>query len=320
MPHTGAMIALYPPLSLAKALAVPGGEPADELHITLAYLGEAAELTMGQLDTIKAVVEAVARATEPITCRVSGLGRFNAPEGEPEPWYASVDAPGLVELRTALVRALAANGIEIAADHGFTAHMTLSYLLPGTPAPYDEVPDNVFVAGAIFVVLADNPAAVYPLGRSQRMSDTTERTIKHEGKKWVLYSSKGKVLGEFDSEEAAKKREKQIVWFKNKEKNPNIKYGGGKSRADIERLHNVFVDAMFERLKGKIDEADWEGAVRYARAKAGGHAKAEAAAARQAAQGNATVVASLLTPEVLTAMSDDDLIVAREILTEALAA
>lgn len=41
--------------------------------------------------------------------------------------------------------------------------------------------------------------------------------IKHEGSKWVLYSQDGKkVLGEFDSEEEAMKREKQIMFFKHK--------------------------------------------------------------------------------------------------------
>jgi hypothetical protein len=39
--------------------------------------------------------------------------------------------------------------------------------------------------------------------------------IKHEGDKWVLYSKDGsKKLGEFDSEEAAKKREREIQFFK----------------------------------------------------------------------------------------------------------
>lgn len=327
MPHTEAMIALYPPPALAEALAVPGGEPADELHVTLAYLGEAADLTVGQLDTISKVVQAVTVAAKPITCRVSGLGRFNAPEGEPEPWYASVDAPGLTELRTTLVKALRANQIDVPNDHGFTPHMTLSYLLPGTPAPYDAVPDNVFLARALYVVLADNPTA-YPLGSEERMTtnttDTTERIIKHEGSKWVLYSSKGKVLGEFDSEEAAKKREKQITWFKNKEKNPNIKYGGKRSDTQpvqpVERFHDAFVDAMFERLKGKVNEDDWSTAVKYARAKAGGHAKAAADAARRETQDNATVLASLLTPQTLSQLSDDALAAVYPVLGQAIAA
>jgi hypothetical protein len=42
--HTGAMIALIPTAEDAARLAVDGGEPAEELHVTLAYLGKAADL------------------------------------------------------------------------------------------------------------------------------------------------------------------------------------------------------------------------------------------------------------------------------------
>jgi 2'-5' RNA ligase len=42
--HTGAMVALIPTAEDAARLAVDGGEPAEQLHLTLAYLGEAADL------------------------------------------------------------------------------------------------------------------------------------------------------------------------------------------------------------------------------------------------------------------------------------
>jgi regulator of replication initiation timing len=52
---------------------------------------------------------------------------------------------------------------------------------------------------------------------SEEKESMTE-VIKHEGDKWVLYSADGsKKLGEFDSEEDAIKREKQIQYFKHQE-------------------------------------------------------------------------------------------------------
>jgi len=52
---------------------------------------------------------------------------------------------------------------------------------------------------------------------SEEKESMTE-VIKHEDDKWVLYSSDGsKKLGEFDSEEDAIKREKQIQYFKHQE-------------------------------------------------------------------------------------------------------
>jgi 2'-5' RNA ligase len=58
--HTGAMVALIPTAEDAARLAIEGGEPADELHVTLAYLGEAADLgAQGQQDVIDAVSSAI---------------------------------------------------------------------------------------------------------------------------------------------------------------------------------------------------------------------------------------------------------------------
>jgi hypothetical protein len=42
--HTGAMVALIPSETDARRLAVEGGEPVDQLHITLMYLGTAADI------------------------------------------------------------------------------------------------------------------------------------------------------------------------------------------------------------------------------------------------------------------------------------
>lgn len=43
--HTGAMIALVPSRADLERLAVEGGEPLEELHLTLAYLGEADQIS-----------------------------------------------------------------------------------------------------------------------------------------------------------------------------------------------------------------------------------------------------------------------------------
>ena len=41
--------------------------------------------------------------------------------------------------------------------------------------------------------------------------------IRHQGSKWVLYTKDGnKVLGKFDTKQAAVKREQQINYFKHK--------------------------------------------------------------------------------------------------------
>lgn len=56
--HTGAMIALLPSAADARRLAVDGGEPADQLHCTLMYLGDADQFDGAARATIVAAVRA----------------------------------------------------------------------------------------------------------------------------------------------------------------------------------------------------------------------------------------------------------------------
>lgn len=134
---TGAMIALYPPSSIANSAALhePDAETADDLHVTLAFLGEASDLTVGQVEAIKNVLAGIAAIQPPITAKIAGVGRFTAPGGEPEAFYASIDAPDLPATRERIVAALDRAGVPINLEHGFTPHMTLMYLQPGVPPP-----------------------------------------------------------------------------------------------------------------------------------------------------------------------------------------
>jgi 2'-5' RNA ligase len=122
-PVDGAMVALYPPTHVAERLALSGGEPPEQLHVTLAYLGKAARLR--ELGRLRSVVAGCAAAMPPLTGVISGLGLFTA--GEKPVTYASVDVPGLPERREALVAALRASGYPVSGEHGFTPHITLAY-------------------------------------------------------------------------------------------------------------------------------------------------------------------------------------------------
>ncbi|MGW2221539.1 2'-5' RNA ligase family protein [Nonomuraea sp. NPDC001684] len=127
-----AMVSLTIPADVAQAVAVEGGLPAAELHVTLAYLGEG--LDDAALAEAALVVEKVAAAAGPLSGIIGGVGIF--PEGDDGiPAWVPVDVPGLTELRQKVVSALDEAGIWYAADHGFTPHMTLTYLQPGDPMP-----------------------------------------------------------------------------------------------------------------------------------------------------------------------------------------
>lgn len=145
--HTGMMLAFLLDGPTAAQLAIPGGEPADDLHITLAYLGDMEEQPEDDLlrphtspEKIREAIELVAADSKPIAGRITGLGRFTPAETDEDPIIALVDVPGLVELRTMLVEFIEAAGYFIANDHGYTPHITLAYIPQDAPMPIESVP------------------------------------------------------------------------------------------------------------------------------------------------------------------------------------
>jgi 2'-5' RNA ligase len=82
--HTGAMVALIPTAEDAERLAVEGGESAEELHVTLAYLGAAADLgAQGKQDIIDAVSTA-ANGLPLLEASVFSAAVFNPGDAEPD--------------------------------------------------------------------------------------------------------------------------------------------------------------------------------------------------------------------------------------------
>jgi len=136
---TGVMVGFFLKPSEARALVLPTGEPIDELHCTLVFLGDKSQL--GNTDKLKQAVSSYAENAPALQGRVSGIGRFTSvPDGEPTPVYASIDSPGLPEWRQGLVRALQDAGYPPNTEHGFTAHITLSYIPASDPMPIGSVP------------------------------------------------------------------------------------------------------------------------------------------------------------------------------------
>ncbi|WP_043636822.1 2'-5' RNA ligase family protein [Nonomuraea candida] len=147
-----AMVSLTIPADVAEQVAVEGGLPAAELHVTLAYLGEG--LDDATLADAALVVERVAAEHGPLSGIIGGVGVF--PEGEDGiPAWVPVDVSGLTELRQKVVQALDEAGIWYAVDHGFTPHMTLTYLAPGDPMPAPVEPTPV-TFGALTLAVEDD--------------------------------------------------------------------------------------------------------------------------------------------------------------------
>ena len=135
---TDGMIALIPSPNDAGRLAI-GSEPAEELHVTLAYLADTTGTSAEQYVT--ALEEAMPAA--PLDGKVGGFATFNPgaigdPEaGDPAQVFI-IDAPGLADVRAQVVAALTAAGDLPDADtthDGFIPHMTYAYGPEATATP-----------------------------------------------------------------------------------------------------------------------------------------------------------------------------------------
>jgi hypothetical protein len=117
----GSMICLYVPPDVADGMAVRDGQPAETLHVTLAFLPD------GVADP-EALVEKLWDAGEwaDLEGTFGGLGMF-APGENGTPVIALVDVPGLAELRERVVELLADEGVTVADNHGYVPHVTLGY-------------------------------------------------------------------------------------------------------------------------------------------------------------------------------------------------
>lgn len=148
VPHAGGVVIVVPvPEAAAKRLAVPGGLPPSQLHLTLAHIMGSADwraLDRSRRQSIEGLVAgataAVAAGSRPLHLSVVGSGTWWTPEGECH--WAAVDAPGLDDLRHRLVEALGSalsgTSAEVSRDHSWTPHITIGYdLAEAPPVPVD---------------------------------------------------------------------------------------------------------------------------------------------------------------------------------------
>ncbi|MFE2832170.1 2'-5' RNA ligase family protein [Streptomyces mirabilis] len=127
------MVALYPPLDVAKALAVDDGLPPEKMHVTIAYCGKADDV---DADALRDVTSMLAER-QPFTASISGHARFTG--DDQDVIVAIVDSPDLEDLRRDALNALQERGIEVPRNHAYVAHMTITYLDKDTPSPVDRL-------------------------------------------------------------------------------------------------------------------------------------------------------------------------------------
>ncbi len=135
-PPTGVMVAWILPRYVAEMIAVPGGEPLQDLHLTLAFLGEASAMSPDESRKLVGVVGEVCNRHLQITGTLNGFGRFTGkPGSDVEPLWVGVNLPGLLTLQADLVEALKAAGLPVSTEYDYSPHITVAYVPAEQPTP-----------------------------------------------------------------------------------------------------------------------------------------------------------------------------------------
>lgn len=192
-PHTksegmsGAMVALVAPDELVAGLKAAGlmnfPDAPEVHHITLAYLGKAAELDASTRDRINEVVTQVASRHPALTIEVGGIGMF-APGPDGYPVYASATGPGLSQLQAELEREISVI-TDLPSQHGWVPHMTLGYLRGDVEIQALATDTKLsWVADQVSTHYGEEAVAQAPLGAP---SPTAQKFAKSNDERRVIY-------------------------------------------------------------------------------------------------------------------------------------
>lgn len=136
---TGGMLALYPSPEFAQMLAIPGGEPVEDLHVTVLYFGEDVGDRPGANQDIANAVHWVAGACALIEARVFAHAMFN-PDGanghEPCAVYLVGSSKELSDFHDGVKRAVEPIW-DMSEQHSpWIPHLTLGYSLDPSELTY----------------------------------------------------------------------------------------------------------------------------------------------------------------------------------------
>jgi 2'-5' RNA ligase len=112
---------------------VEGGTPEEEVHLTLAYFGKVTDeqwTDAAQQQVAEVISSEIASEREPIHGEITAVTTFELAGEDDPPLVLLVDAPGLGEMRAALVKSVNASlgsDQEIKSNHDFMPHITLCY-------------------------------------------------------------------------------------------------------------------------------------------------------------------------------------------------
>jgi 2'-5' RNA ligase len=172
--HHTVCVALLPADAEAIAASLPeGGQPADELHCTLKFSGEADEWSDEEVAALRTAVEELAAETEAWTTTVTGVEGLG--DDEPQAVVAMLDPSGGTELRERF--ASAADAVhEVPETHDtWLPHVTIGF--PEDAAAFiAALPEDLVGSEVVFdrvAVWVGDDRTDYPLARTATPQEGT---------------------------------------------------------------------------------------------------------------------------------------------------
>lgn len=208
--HSGAMVAFFLPTETSDALVSALGDQIeivtpDTLHVTLAYLGEVADID-ARRDDVAAALKTFAAQRQAVAGSLNGIGRFNPSDSSDNlcPIYANVDAADLPEFRQALIDALIEAGVDPVLNHGFTPHVTLTYVGVNAPTPELRLPTTTVTFERLALAWGDERTDYplqpgkkdTPMKQDNKSSDDARKSFGLYGQTEVDYVTLSKTPGE----------------------------------------------------------------------------------------------------------------------------
>lgn len=241
MAKTGTMIALTLPLEEANKLAVKSGEKPEDLHITLAFLGEATQYSEAERGDIIGALKEVTALSSPPTVKLGGLARFEASESSDgkDVVHASVDSSSIALLHEQVTDALNSVGVTPQSDHGFVPHVTLQYTDPGAQTSAKAPQVGPIMVPELTIAFGDEVTKLEFQAKSRQADEPAAGDVHVDGLK---LNKTNKQADEADGDEV--------------------------------KTPSAYLGKMKQLLKDKVSPEDFAAAHKAARAHAGGMAKA----------------------------------------------
>lgn len=205
----GAMIALIPTEEDAARLALDGGERAEELHLTLYFLGEGADWSEDQRNELIELIRPRAAELTPITARAFGANHWNAGSDSPS-WVWAVgddrDAdPDDSRLTTAHYAATYAledrHGPDIPVQHSpWVPHVCAAYSDDPGLLPQLEERLGLITFDRLRIAFAGEHTDI-PLGTTEEDMSDTDDELTAAGMQTRSWSTPGDTALAFEDQE-----------------------------------------------------------------------------------------------------------------------